>query len=271
MKYVLKPYVKKEEPIETNNELEEKQNDEYEYEYDYDYADIDSGFFSGTFQNKTMVILLSVICFFVLISGSIVTYLIFQKVDNICIFGDSIYEEEFILQAADIELDDSMFFINCSVLEEKLTTELPYLSEVKVIKDTDVGIIILILSTTDDYMIINNGLYSFSVDENLKVLSIGVEEIQGVYTYYGFDIQEIRLGETATFSDDDFEKLQVAKAIATSLNEYDFTIDIYVDFSIDNQLIIHYDLLTYKLIGDIEDFVMTDSLLTKLIEYDSQF
>lgn len=193
-----------------------------------------------------------------LILGILFYLFIGVDVKQITIVGDSIYSDSEIIEAVGIDITDNILRVSVTKLEKALVKDLAYLGEVDVQKSTSDGLTIEIISTTTDQILfeITDSTY-VSVDENLKILSIGQSNIDGAYLVIGVDaIETPEIGETLKavdndeYSDEEI-KIDIALELASQLDNCEINADVYIDVSNCSQVMVYYNDLIEIRMGDV--------------------
>lgn len=116
-------------------------------------------------------------------------------IENVKIYGDSIYTAEEIQLAAGISKGKNMLSLRESKVRRDITKKLPYINYVEMEYDLPDTLILTIRGTSDKYFIAGqNG--GFTLDGDRKVVSTGeAESKSGLFRAEGFDYQNFEAGD----------------------------------------------------------------------------
>lgn len=153
------------------------------------------------------------------------------EVASINVVGDSAYAQSDIVRACEIELTDNILRVSTIELEEKLTTQLPYLSEVEVSKSLSDGLSIEIISTTSDKTSIQSEESYFTIDENNKIVSLALSSSQSTYVFVGFDYEDVSIGQTYVASEENQARYEIMQQLIEQFDLSEIDVEFYVDVS----------------------------------------
>lgn len=159
-------------------------------------------------NKRKKLIIRSVICFLFLCIGVILVLTMFFNINEITVTGDAIYSADDIINTSDVIAGDNLIFISKDEINEKISTELPYVDSVKIKRHLPSGLELIITKTEAKYAIIQDGYYTL-LNKNGKVLESGLEFIGENITLLNMgEIVSAELGSTvATKSEKVFDKL----------------------------------------------------------------
>lgn len=100
---------------------------------------------------------------------SVVAYNVF-KIETISVVGNTVYDSAKIIETAELEIGDSLLFIGEKKLSEKLSAELPYISEIKIKRELPTGLTINVTETYEEQFFYRNSVF-YSADKNGKILN----------------------------------------------------------------------------------------------------
>lgn len=138
-------------------------------------------------NRRKKLIIRSVICFLFLCIGVILVLTMFFNINEITVTGDAVYSAEDIINTSDVIMGDNLIFISKNDIDEKISTELPYIDSVKIKRHLPSGLELIITKTEAKYAIIQDGYYTL-LNENGKVLESGLE-------FIGENITLLNMGE----------------------------------------------------------------------------
>lgn len=141
-------------------------------------------------NRRKKLIIRSVICFLFLIIGVVLVLTMFFNINEITVTGDAVYSADDVITTSDIVIGDNLIFISKDEINEKISTELPYVASVKIKRHLPSGLELVITKTEAKYAIIQDGYYTL-LNINGKVLESGLE-------FIGENITLLNLGEIAS-------------------------------------------------------------------------
>ena len=138
-------------------------------------------------NKRKKLIVRSVIFFLFLVIGVILVLTMFFNISEITVSGDAVYPAEDIVNSSGVVIGDNLIFISKDEINEKISTELPYVDSVKIKRHLPTGLELIITKTEAKYAIIQDGYYTL-LNKNGKVLESGVE-------FIGENITLLNMGE----------------------------------------------------------------------------
>lgn len=138
-------------------------------------------------NRRKKLIIRSVICFLFLVIGIILVLTMFFNISDITVSGDAVYPSEDIVTSSGVTVGDNLIFVSKDEINEKISTELPYVDSVKIKRHLPSGLELIITKTEAKYAIIQDGYYTL-LDVNGKVLESGLE-------FIGENITLLNMGE----------------------------------------------------------------------------
>ena len=149
-------------------------------------------------NRRKKLIIRSVICFLFLCIGVILVLTMFFNISEITVTGDAVYSADDIINSSDVVVGDNLIFISKDEINEKISTELPYIDSVKIKRHLPSGLELIITKTEAKYAIIQDGYYTL-LNKNGKVLESGLEFIGENITLLNMgEITSVELGNTVT-------------------------------------------------------------------------
>lgn len=138
-------------------------------------------------NKRKKLIVRSVIFFLFFVIGVILVLTMFFNISEITISGDAVYPAEDVVNSSGVTIGDNLIFISKDEINEKISTELPYVDSVKIKRHLPTGLELIITKTEAKYAIIQDGYYTL-LNKNGKVLESGLE-------FIGENITLLNMGE----------------------------------------------------------------------------
>ena len=139
-------------------------------------------------KNKRKKLIVRIIlCAIFLLAGVIFALTMFFNISEISVTGDKVYSAEDVTEKCGINIGDNLIFVSKKKINERITTELPYVGAVKVKRRLPTKLELIITKTDATYAVVENGYYTL-LDENGKVLEKDLE-------YIGENIILLNIGE----------------------------------------------------------------------------
>ncbi len=138
-------------------------------------------------NKRKKLIIRSAILFLFLCVGVILVLTMFFNINEITVTGDTVYSAEDVTAKSGVAIGDNLIFISKDEINEKISTELPYVDYVKIKRHLPSGLELIITKTEAKYAVIQDGYYTL-LDKNGKVLEKGLE-------FIGENITLLNMGE----------------------------------------------------------------------------
>ncbi len=139
-------------------------------------------------KNKRKKLIFRVsLCAIFLLAGIILALTMFFNISEIAVTGDKVYSAEDITEKSGVNIGDNLIFISKKKINERITTELPYVGSVKVKRRLPTKLELVITKTDAVYAVVENGYYTL-IDETGKALEKDLE-------YIGENIILLNMGE----------------------------------------------------------------------------
>lgn len=138
-------------------------------------------------NRRKKLIIRSAVCLLFLIIGIILVLTMFFNINEITVSGDAVYSNESIIASSGASVGDNLIFISKDEINEKISTELPYVDSVKIKRHLPSGLELVITKTEAKYAVIQDGYYTL-LNKNGKVLESGLE-------FIGENITLLNMGE----------------------------------------------------------------------------
>lgn len=159
---------------------------------------------------------------FLLFVGAFVGIYSYTKgapIANIIVEGESVYENGEILKSAEVEVGLNMFLLREKQINQKVTTELPYIHSVELDRKLPDTITLTITPTKEKYLIVGKKGY-ICVDENDKIVSLKKKKLQdGTFGVKGFDEQTVAEGEIYVPSESNKARYELVKRMVSYLEK----------------------------------------------------
>lgn len=163
--------------------------------------------------------IIAVILFFTFVCAfiGVYTYSKGAPIVNLSVEGESIYKNEEILSAAEIEIGLNMLSLREKSVNKKVTTELPYIHSVELDRKLPDTLTVTVTPTKEKYLIVNDKGY-ICVNEHGKILSLKKKKLkEGMFRIYGFEVQECEAGTEYIPSEVNAAKYELVKNIVSLL------------------------------------------------------
>lgn len=204
---------------------------------------------------------------FILILFLGTAFFLFFRVKEISVTGNSVYSDEEILAATEIEMGDNIFSFSKKELTSRITDSMPYVGDVVIKRELPSGISIEVKEKKAVMYTYINGDYYLLSDE-LTVLS-ATDKLSGVPTsaikLVTGTVDRCLVGQTLTFMDTRTYDSVLEMYSVLKQNEMDYyirEIDIKSRFDISMQYTDRFDVY----IGDMDDFELKIPFLAKVID-----
>lgn len=138
-------------------------------------------------NRRKKLIIRSAVCLLFLIIGIVLVLTMFFNINEITVSGDAVYSNESIIASSGASVGDNLIFISKDEINEKISTELPYVDSVKIKRHLPSGLELVITKTEAKYAVIQDGYYTL-LNKNGKVLESGLE-------FIGENITLLNMGE----------------------------------------------------------------------------
>lgn len=160
-------------------------------------------------NRRKKIIIRSLLGFVFLCVGVILALTLFFNINKIVISGDTVYTSEVVIDASGISQGDNLIFLSKTKLNDKLTSELPYVGST-IIKRRLPSTLEIVITKTDAYMgAVIDGYYVL-LDKNGKVLEKDLETVgENIILANLGEIDSATVGETIVLKEEKvFTKLQ---------------------------------------------------------------
>lgn len=201
------------------------------------------------------IVTYSMIFAVVLIIGIVLSLTVLFKTENIKVEGNSLYEEEKIIQLSGVQMEENIFLAQLNATPQKIIDALPYIENARVdfkIPDT---ITITVKNAEAAYVIISNNQY-FKISAAGRILEVSDNNTENLPIIIGSDIKDTQVGQYAEFSDENVNKILkeinncVDKNGYEGINYIDVTDTANISVIYDNRILIKIGLpedIDYKL------------------------
>lgn len=212
--------------------------------------------------------LATVLLFFVFVAGFFCAYFYAKgaPVANIVIEGKSVYKDEKIISAADLEVGINMFTVREGKINKKVTAELPYIRSVDIKRKLPDTIIVAVEPTSDKYLIVADKSY-ICLDENLKVVSDKKRKLtDGSFRILGFEAQTAEVASRYEPSENNKEKFNLAQKMVSAIENKGIMKKAEINLEDLSEVTVIYDSRIMIYLGDCKDLENRISLASDVIE-----
>jgi len=212
--------------------------------------------------------LATVLLFLVFVAGFFCAYFYAKgaPIANIVVEGESVYKQEKIISAAELETGLNMFTVRQGKINKKVTEELPYIHSVDIKRKLPDTIIVTVEPTRDKYLIAGDKGY-ICLDENLKVVSDKKRKLtEGSFRILGFEAQEAEIASRYEPSENNKEKFDLTRKIVSAIENKGIMKKAEINLSDLSDVTITYDSRIMIYLGDCKDLENRVSLASDVIE-----
>ncbi len=170
-------------------------------------------------RKKRLIIALTVgaIVLVALIATAVYCLTYGVPIQKITVEGTSIYSADEIINASGILIGDNMLTVRQKRTNEVLCTALPYLESVKVDYQTPDTLKLIVKANKERFLIVTDNGF-ICIDKNDKILSVKKKKVKdGQYRLEGFAAEEVKTGTIFKPSEDNADRLKIAKSIAEEI------------------------------------------------------
>lgn len=111
-----------------------------------------------------------------LLVGVVLVLTMFFNISEITVTGDTVYAVDEITNASGVNIGDNLIFVSKKKIDEKITSELPYVGSVKVKRRLPTGLELQVTKTEAVYAVAQDGYFTL-LNEKGKVLEVNTEFI----------------------------------------------------------------------------------------------
>lgn len=151
-------------------------------------------------RRRRKILSYSALLIILVIVGVVLSLTVFFHIEKIEVVSDSIYNNESIITATEIKLQDNLFLTNTKQAAEKIEKALPYISQAKIKRHLSGKLSIELVETSAKMAIEKDGEYIF-INENGKVLEQSSILSEVVSLVEGVEINSAEVGTTISFLD----------------------------------------------------------------------
>ncbi len=210
----------------------------------------------------------TMLLFFVFVAGIFCAYFYAKgaPVANIVVEGESIYKDENIISAADLEIGINMFTVTEGEVNKKVTAELPYIHRVDIKRKLPDTIIVTVEPTADKYHITGDKSY-ICLDENLKVVSVKKRKLtDGSFRILGLDSQEAEIASEFKPSENNKERFSLAQRIVSAIESKGIMKKAEINLEDLSDVTVTYDSRIVIYLGDCKELENRISLASDVVE-----
>lgn len=148
-----------------------------------------------------------------LCAGITLALTMFFNISEITVTGDTVYSSEEIIAQSDVSVGDNLIFISKSKINERISTELPYVGSVKIKRHLPTKLELVITKTDAVYAVAQNGYFTL-LNEDGKVLEKDLEYIgENLILLNIGEIESIETGKPVLAGANYLEKLMSVRKI----------------------------------------------------------
>lgn len=167
-------------------------------------------------NRRKKIIIRVILCLVFLCAGIIFALTMFFNISDITVTGDAVYSTDEVVNSSGVSNGDNLIFISKNKINEKITTELPYVGSVKIKRHLPTKLELVIEKTEAVYAVVSNGYYTL-LNENGKVLETDLEYVgDNIILLNLGEITSLEVGKTVNADETVLEKLA---SIRTACNE----------------------------------------------------
>lgn len=167
-------------------------------------------------NRRKKIIIRVILCLVFLCAGIIFALTMFFNISDITVTGDAVYSTDEVVNSSGVSNGDNLIFISKNKINEKITTELPYVGSVKIKRHLPTELELVIEKTEAVYAVVSNGYYTL-LNENGKVLETDLEYVgDNIILLNLGEITSLEVGKTVNADETVLEKLA---SIRTACNE----------------------------------------------------
>ena len=195
------------------------------------------------------------------------------RIRHVTVKGEVPYTAQEVVEAAGIPFGKNLFLTDYDSAIEKISTSLPYTSNIRITKKLPSTVLILVDTAKPVYgVMLPGGTYAIT-DENLKVLEIGAELTPGTMMVEGYSGSGVNaLGKPLPFGNqaDDESIKEALAAISSAVNESGMQGIELINISNPDGIYILYDGRIIIRLGNASDVLKKLSLAQKSIEEENK-
>lgn len=173
----------------------------------------------------------------------------FFHVEQIQISGNTMYDEEEIINKSSVKIGDSLIFTNVKKAEKIIFENFAYVDEVKIKKQFPNKLIVNVKTAEPYYAIIKDEKY-YIISKNDKLLQESIEQPEEVLSIIGLDFAINNF--QAKYKNSDM--YDVCRKIIDGFAEKNLNSISFIDVSNDEDITVVYDNRVRVMFGDFEDF-----------------
>ena len=144
---------------------------------------------------------------------------LFFKVENISVSGNSRYTVEEIIAVSGVQQGDNLILMDKYALAQRLYTQLPYITNVRINRAFPDGLIVEITETHATLAIESGGAWWLVSEDGKIVDTTDTEGAKGYLLLRGMSAQEVEIGAQLTLAPDETMSAQRLKELVAALKE----------------------------------------------------
>lgn len=191
-------------------------------------------------KTAAYLVLLFVACLICLI----LALTVFFNTNEIRVVGNERYSLDEVITASEIETGDNLLRMNREKIYEKIKSRLPYISEVKIIRELPSTVVIKVTETGPACAYITGETQCALLSDNLTVMEKMPIEMTDAAILRGVNLTVPGIGETAVVDSDISEKIlrelltNIRKNGILNVTEIDFVSPINVNMTVGDRLLV---------------------------------
>lgn len=169
--------------------------------------------------------------------------IVFFRVEEVVIVGSTVYTDEEIIAAADVEQGDNLFLVNKILVGRKIVSQLPYIDEVNPRRVLPDKLVFTVTECVSVGIVKGEDGSWWVLDTNCKLLEQGGNELKNQYPVIaGLTPLMPEEGERLVVSVEEGTKLDALKQILTALESRDMLVQVQnVDLTSNSEIYMRYE------------------------------
>lgn len=182
--------------------------------------------------------------FIAIITLAILSLTVFFKIDGITVKNNTIYTSGDIISVSGVEIEDNLFALNSSKIEQRITKSLPFIKTVELKRQLPSKLCVVITETVEEVCYYKDGVY-YSADKQGKILKEYTEQPAEMILIKNTEQINLSVGEYVEYTSFEEKDLvnkhfELAEYYGYNLNTIDVR-DIYNStVRIDNRFIVEF-------------------------------
>ncbi|MBR2724803.1 MAG: FtsQ-type POTRA domain-containing protein [Clostridia bacterium] len=175
---------------------------------------------------------------------AILSLTVFFKIDGITVKNNTVYTSGDIISASGVEIEDNLFALNSSKIEQRITKNLPFIKTVELKRQLPSKLCFVITETEEEVCYYKDGVY-YSADKDGKILKEYTEQPSEMILIKNAEQINLSVGEYVEYTSAEEKDLvnkhfELAEYYGYTLNTIDVR-DVYNStVRIDNRFIVEF-------------------------------